>query len=57
MSIPTNGLGDLPVESIDVLPADTVEVLEAGHGMTEIAASSSTSSFGSCLKAEFDDPI
>ncbi|MCO6006958.1 hypothetical protein NE236_18385 [Actinoallomurus purpureus] len=46
----------MPVESIDVLPADTIEVLEAGHGMTEIAASS-VSSAPSCIKAEFDDPI
>jgi len=36
----TYDLRDLPVSTIEVLPADAMEALTAGHGMTELAASS-----------------
>lgn len=46
MSKLAKDLSSLPVESLDVLPADSLEALEAGYGMTEIAASCSCG--GSC---------
>ncbi|MFC5826354.1 thiomuracin/GE37468 family thiazolyl RiPP peptide [Nonomuraea insulae] len=47
-------LNDLPVDTINVLPADSLEALTEGHGMTEIAASSS-GPVPSCDNAEFDE--
>jgi len=41
-------LRDLPVDAVDVLPADAMEALGAGHGMTELAASSMQLACGSC---------
>lgn len=47
-------LDNLPVDTINVLPADGLEALTEGHGMTEVAASSS-GPVPSCDHAEFDD--
>jgi hypothetical protein len=48
-------LNGLPVDTVDVLPASTLEALETGHGMTELAASSSNGDGGSCTRMADDD--
>jgi hypothetical protein len=50
-------LSGLAVESVEVVPADSLESATYGHGMSELAASSSGTTlldFCSCFKP--DDP-